>query len=799
MDQLVDITTKLNFKRENVTEDNDIFKTINSSAHHFKNAISFSMTPGEQIKIAGKKIKIFIDQPGKEQGTFAVERINTEDIDFNNYSNYIYKHNLKKRNCTNDTIFCIGPDDFDNLFNEFNLLKEDNLTRFTFSLIQIETESKIGIKPLEKKEENSDGKIPRTVFSRGSMSFDLYFQDNRTSLASFSRSLKYDIVLDVDKKQLKKLKATNGTEKDFNATDIACVPVNHAWDEDNNCYTYFDYSRDKIICNCNCDGQVAAIHDQSLASFYKSVQFKKPDEKKIRYFSLTIILSSLGLIGFFSFFLLIYDLLEDRQREKLNKSSEIKKVEFEYKQCRCLKGCGTFKFAWLITYFKNPFMNVFSIYNYDHPRYFRFFMQIFCCLLTLVLSILPYLFKKFKRKESAINNRSFAERNLSIHNIPALLMEKLFSFLYSVVSYIIVKIIFGIFSAILQFKSIRRKVWKPKKDILTNYIYNEVKKEYLVNEKWNLIRLRILSFSRICSWKLLEKKSKGKLANYSLLKQGFTSRKNYEEAKKGGSLVDMRASNIGKPNYNNDIVVPLIPPGQKDLLEENNPEEGIVQPSENKLCRCQGVKPFTLNKKGQSLLSISGLQKLQMIRNRYIYPVAAKQNGSKEKDTFEIEKTENYTFISLINPKESGDGCRIFKAMIMDIILVFLLAVLYTIIFNLFTYVYQEYEGNLISAWLIPSIINITIVSFIINYGVNLIRAFMLIHFSGKRKNNCFMKLIFALFIEKYLVYLNKIRMLITKYPEDFPGASKKPKKPEKKEPPEEIEAHSLNEDSNIN
>jgi hypothetical protein len=60
------------------------------------------------------------------------------------------------------------------------------------------------------------------------------------------------------------------------------------------------------------------------------------------------------------------------------------------------------------------------------------------------------------------------------------------------------------------------------------------------------------------------------------------------------------------------------------------------------------------------------------------------------------------------------------------------------------------------------------IINFIIHKVICLFIAFSIHKFYGKKKRNCCYKLIFNIYYEKYIRYLYRIRLLITKYQKEL-------------------------------
>jgi len=69
-------------------------------------------------------------------------------------------------------------------------------------------------------------------------------------------------------------------------------------------------------------------------------------------------------------------------------------------------------------------------------------------------------------------------------------------------------------------------------------------------------------------------------------------------------------------------------------------------------------------------------------------------------------------------------------------------------------------------------LLTIFIVSIFVNFYIHriicLFISFSIHRFYGKKKRNCCYELIFEIFLEKYIIYLYKIRLLIAKYQKEF-------------------------------
>lgn len=76
--------------------------------------------------------------------------------------------------------------------------------------------------------------------------------------------------------------------------------------------------------------------------------------------------------------------------------------------------------------------------------------------------------------------------------------------------------------------------------------------------------------------------------------------------------------------------------------------------------------------------------------------------------------------------------------------------------------------GAPIEKILLAIFIEVIVINFIIHRAICFFIAFSIHNFYGKKKRNCCYKLIFDIYYEKYIRYLYRIRLLITKYQKEF-------------------------------
>lgn len=779
LDVLVEINEKyINQQNDNINDDK-LYKSAKESINKIKNVISRQMSPGEQLKIIGKNIKTYIDQPGNDQDFLFIKKNNEEEKEYTKLSDYVLSSQFKGDKCDDSAFFCIKENYYNNLYDEVTYIKKNSLSKLTFSLIEIFSSEKV------KTDKNSD--LLRTT--KSSVLIDVFAPELNQSIIDEITTLNYEVKLDLPEEEdetiLKSyLSSTKEEEKKraLLSANKVCVPINNLNNQRHYCYTYFNYKANTQICRCNVADEIVGIFDKTTANFYKLLQFESFKIDKINYFSGSIILSSLGVISIFSILLLIYDLFDDKKIAALDQLPKNQRVKHEYDELKCVKNAGIFKFAWYLTYFRFPFFNVFSFYNYNHPRYFRFFIQVFALLLSMFFSALPYYKSNFDRKQVFMDSRNVENENIDIHNFPYIFSDIVSGFIYSLLASLFVNIIVLIFSKLMKFRKIRGQIWKPRKDYLLNYVYEEIKSDVLLGEKWNNIKIRILALNELCSWKLLDKKKKdNKFTKYLMYKKGISFQ---PEAKNFAALELEKMRFSRSASLENGPNVPLIP--EEELILENKFQshcecrEKKIEKEQEPLVVEQAVQPFTINKNIKSILPPSTIQKFERIKYKYIYNLNNKginddeenENNSIIEQKYEIEQTENYTYISnnKFNQKDEEDtDCNnIIKNIALNLFLFGLLIGLYILIIIIFHNIYGTYEGFIIKAWLIPALFQVTLFRFAINYLLDVIITLILFKYIYKRKTNKCLRLIFYIFIEKYMIYLNKIRLIISKYDKEF-------------------------------
>jgi len=492
-------------------------------------------------------------------------------------------------------------------------------------------------------------------------------------------------------------------------------------------------------------------------------------------FSFGVFFITFGLIISFSIVLIIIDIIEDK---KILDSYKLSNKERVYQEFQSLKQTyinnNALLFACFLMKYTYPLFNIIFIYNYDHPRYIRFSILIINILANILLcTILYYLCLYYQ----IIYNKNF---------FFILILIFLVSLCASFIIYIINR---KITKKLLDFDKIRQEVWRPKYESIKKYIYYTVKKDILFSSKWKSIRNRILSYTRISGDFILSGKPDDKYKIYAINKikcnrttlSDETSIKSSKSSEKKEKENEMFHENYISTTFN-------IKSGETNSLLGFNMKRKKTYLSKimenninSNLCIEKSVEPFTFSKLGQNHMKLKTVKKLEDIRNRYIlnnndvYIDESSDFSStyaKTYDNLEIETLENYTYISIDSMvsqihNSNSESNIVFGSHITTLFLLLLLTV---IDFGLI-YMYELIEveikkkeaNNYFFECIIPALAQIIIFNFIINYLLALLISIIIFRFYGYHRRNC-LRIIFKLFIEKFIRYIYRIRLLMKKY-----------------------------------
>jgi len=501
--------------------------------------------------------------------------------------------------------------------------------------------------------------------------------------------------------------------------------------------------------------------------------------KNLEFFTYIHLILCFLIMPALSILLIVLDMNEDKSiRKKMNLTSN-EKVKKEYnlfKNSFIIR--SKYLFSWFLFKYHFPITNIIFIYNYNHPRYIRLILYLITILFNTLLT--SVLFMIVMPSEN------------TIINIPNIFLILFFSLVISIIIELFkdftIKFLF-------EFHMIRRDIFKRKLETLRKYIYYDAKKDILFNSKWHLIRNRMIAYYRLCGSLLLSQVKKNKYQKY--VKNKFKNDDNNISFFSESSGLCSNNSSIELENLNKtDIMNEEKNTNEKEIKNEIKRKRKSISSeskiSDNKKDKekekkikfriSKGVESFSFSKFGINNMKLKTVKKLEDIRNRYINKKKdIKFDETQEIDietkiyeNLDIETLEGFTYISTntmidklnhINAKSNKMLLNIFTGVILIIIL---------LLINFSLMIMQMGEGykNIKKIQVSEILLTIFIVSIFVNFYIHriicLFISFSIHRFYGKKKRNCCYELIFEIFLEKYIIYLYKIRLLIAKYQKEF-------------------------------
>ena len=497
----------------------------------------------------------------------------------------------------------------------------------------------------------------------------------------------------------------------------------------------------------------------------------------IDYFTYFHLILCFLLVPALSIILILIDMKQDKTIKKNIGLPSNEKVKNEYNLFKkSFIISAKYLFSWFLFKYHYPITNIIFVYNYNHPRYIRLIIYITTILFnTLIISILLI--------------QIMGQSIYSYYNFANILVSLIFTFIISIIMDFALNFISKF---IFEFHLIRREIFKTKLEILRRYIYYVVKKDILFNSKWHLIRNRMITYYRLCGPLLLNQVKKNKYQRYVKNKLKEPARENAlfsisedKSFNNSSFLINtLNKSDILKEVNEIDTKenkIEISNKKRKSAELEDIKEKLNEKDKKSKFRISKGAEPFSFSKYGINNMKLKTVKKIEDIKNRYIN----KKKEIKFDETIEIDKEvkifenldieslEGYTYIStdamidkinIIKTNSNKMIINIFTNVILFIIM--LLVNLALLILELGET--ARNPNNPIRDFFLVIFFYSIIINFIIHKVICLFIAFSIHKFYGKKKRNCCYKLIFNIYYEKYIRYLYRIRLLITKYQKEL-------------------------------
>ena len=501
------------------------------------------------------------------------------------------------------------------------------------------------------------------------------------------------------------------------------------------------------------------------------------DLHNIDYFTYFHLILCFLLVPALSIILILIDMKQDKTIKKNIGLPSNEKVKNEYNLFKkSFIISAKYLFSWFLFKYHYPITNIIFVYNYNHPRYIRLIIYITTILFnTLIISILLI--------------QIMGQSIYSYYNFANILVSLIFTFIISIIMDFALNFISKF---IFEFHLIRREIFKTKLEILRRYIYYVVKKDILFNSKWHLIRNRMITYYRLCGPLLLNQVKKNKYQRYVKNKLKEPARENAlfsisedKSFNNSSFLINtLNKSDILKEVNEIDTKenkIEISNKKRKSAELEDIKEKLNEKDKKSKFRISKGAEPFSFSKYGINNMKLKTVKKIEDIKNRYIN----KKKEIKFDETIEIDKEvkifenldieslEGYTYISTdamidkINIIKTNSNKMIINIFTNVILLIIMLLVNLALLILELGETARNPNISIRDFFLIIFFESI-IVNFIIHKVICLFIAFSIHKFYGKKKRNCCYELIFEIFLEKYIIYLYKIRLLIAKYQKEY-------------------------------
>lgn len=502
--------------------------------------------------------------------------------------------------------------------------------------------------------------------------------------------------------------------------------------------------------------------------------------KNIRPFTYGHLILSFLIAPALSIFLILIDMREDKKiKRNIGLPSNLK-VKNEYNSIKKTHIISNkYLFSWFLFKYEYPLTNIIFVYHFNHPRYIRLFYFLILILFNTLTSTVLFII---------------------IANNDIIFVTLIFSLIVSIIMDFVDKFIT---KYLFEFHIIRREIFKNKLEIIRRYIYYIVKKDILFNSKWHLIRNRMITYYRLCGPLLLNQVQKNKYQRYirnkfnnpnkdlclyetnssfSLNNSAISSRSHNKSLKLGNELITKEMQKeIQKEILRKSKVAASVPKEETNILQEKSEDKSNDKSKKSKYKISKGVESFSFSRYGINNMKSKTVKKIEEIKNRYIN----KKKDIKFDETMEfdkdikifedldIESLEGFTYISTDANIDKLNSVKInSNKMVLNIFTgVTLIIILLLVNFCLMMLQIGEIssdENSNITLYLTEFFIANIVINFMIHRVICFFIAFSIPKFYGKKKRNCCYKLIFDLYYEKYIRYLYRIRLLISKYQKEF-------------------------------
>lgn len=720
-------------ERENL----NLYNQIKTYLGKMSNYLMSKALKGEKMLLFCKSFSSLVIVPTKERKFISISE---KDIskDSNDCVLSVTRDEISSdKDCNDDAIFCIDAKNYQLLNQETSLRSSDN----NASVLDLNFLFLIYHNPTVIYENNNN---KYTSTSSYSVNFDVWDRDNNQKLTNLS----YKVTL------------PNNFKEGERIDNKMCVPVSNIKSQDSFCETYIDNENKIIQCVCNHTGEITVIDDPELATYYKSIQYPIKEVKPLNIFSLSFYLMTILLFLAFGIYFLISDYKEDQNKLDLQKKGDEVRLRYQFESVRSLKERGTFSLSIFTLLHSFSFFRVFNSYHYSIPKHVRFFIELLCLIIGVFCSLLPYYYLPFNYKTEVINKRDI-EKKITIDELPVRAIDVFVGFCFVISGNIIGWVISMALMYICGYNNIVNDNWFEKRNDIEEFVKfflaprSFSKKKEIKKLKVKLVAIGI--FLKIKKEISIQKENESLSdIDYSVQSLNHFSTK-----------LSSRGMIQSKKNKQNTNLKAFLSKEMKFYIERTVDVEylGIV---DIKLYDYRKVKRQNIQKGLYKPLlndySTSHLKK--KIKNETILEKSAQILKAGQ---YEIIHSENYSFFNFIpntleKRKNFVEVCYRIKALTISFLVFCCLAGIYYLGLLIFDDIYQVYGNYVVKVWFYPLLITVSVISIVICFIWNSFVLYMVNnHYKERNEKSCY-RCLFTFFIPKYVIYMTKVKRIVTRY-----------------------------------
>ena len=750
---------------------------------------------------------------------------------FPNYSFENYDMSQKLCSQKDTAFFCLTEGNYSNFIRDLELSYEDlNLNNLTLSIFLMEEIKKNTIdKQLTVDGPDGEQEFQRVILKNNNTAifrlinkkenFVHIINNNNISLEFdlefpfFINNQDNTIVEEESNNYLTRVGYDIPSIPDYR--NYACIPKSYYDNNTYYCFTHFDFKKNSTRCQCRAklNDAIILVENNVIAEQMKDKQFQKSQFELNNKYGLMFIYIFILLLLIPTIYYLLSDIIKDSKDLKKNNVIDFE-VDRKTTYNEIKKYCNTsiFVFSLYLTLRKFPYFSPFNKYNKRYPRFIKHLIIIMGLLIGFLLSLFPFIFVSFIERDIFKNQRSLDYFDPEIKLIvPG--KYYLIGIFFSIFGYIFTNLFIYTFSKILNFEQEEIDIWLDIKTMCKDYIYYEIKSEVLLGPIWNKIKSRMMAYYYICGGYYLKRGQKNKFSNYldqiSRIQVGRkTVMPEFSEmdqilprttdSSEFASVLDINNSKSNEKKKNKSVEMTSKDNNEPLLDKEGNEDkEQIITKfnfNNNKIIDNDDTPGLKMRRTDNFSLDntfISDektkrqIEHFTKVRNKYIYinkrkdvneiEIDDRSNDGDENVTFNISPQFNYAYFSSDslnsqgnNMTSKGESKDIYNFVFISIILLAIFVLLLIFIIWFIRKILAIFDEFIINAWIIPIVINLTIVSFLLYYIKIFIGSLLLFHFYHWRKKGRFFRILYLIFADQSMIYAYKVRNLITKYKKEF-------------------------------